>query len=164
MKKRLTALLLIFVLLLSMSGCAAANALEKIDAAEDLAEVKLDAAEDKLEAALREAVRPVPTAPAPTTPAPTAPTAVLQETLPAQAPSAAADSSQPLTREQAQQITLDHLGFTADQVTRLRTEYEIDDGIPMFDVAFYEGDWEYEFEIHAESGKILSYDRDHKYD
>ena len=28
MKKRLTALLLIFVLLLSMSGCAAANALE----------------------------------------------------------------------------------------------------------------------------------------
>ena len=94
MKKRLTALLLIFVLLLSMSGCAAANALEKIDAAEDLAEVKLDAAEDKLEAALREAVRPVPTAPAPTTPAPTAPTAVLQETLPAQAPSAAADSSQ----------------------------------------------------------------------
>lgn len=149
--------MLIFVLLLSMSGCAAANALERIDAAEDLAEVKLDAAEDKLEEALREAVRPVPTAP-------TAPTAVLQETLPAQAPSAAADSSQPLTREQAQQIALDHLGFTADQVTRLRTEYEIDDGIPMFDVAFYEGDWEYEFEIHAESGKILSYDRDHKYD
>jgi hypothetical protein len=31
-------------------------------------------------------------------------------------------------------------------------------------VEFYHGDWEYEFEIHGETGKILSYDKDHKYD
>ena len=142
MKKQLTALLLIFVLLFAMAGCSAANAVQKMEAVEDLAETKLDAAEDKLEAALREAVKPAPT----------------------QTPPASADSSHSLTQEQAQQIALDYLGFSADQVTRLHTEYEIDDGIPQYDVSFYQGDWEYEFEIHAESGKILSYDRDHKYD
>ena len=61
-------------------------------------------------------------------------------------------------------IALDYLGLTADQVQRLRTGYEIDDGIPQYDVEFLEGDWEYEFEIHAETGKILSFDKDHKYD
>jgi len=69
-----------------------------------------------------------------------------------------------VTKEEAEKIALDYAGFTADQVSRLRTEYEIDDGIPQFDVQFYEGDWEYEFEIHAENGKILSFDKDHKYD
>ena len=69
-----------------------------------------------------------------------------------------------LTREEAEKIALDYLGFTAEQVTRLRTEYEIDDGLPQFDIEFIQGDWEYEFEIHAENGQILSYDKDHKYD
>ena len=147
MKKQLTAVLLIFALLLSMAGCSAANAVEKLDAAEDRVEAKLDAAEDKLEDSLRKAVNPAPTVSAgePAAPAPT-------------------ESREELTKEEAVQIALNHLGFTADQVTRLRTEYEIDDGIPQYDVEFHQGDWEYEFEIHAGSGKILSYDKDHKYD
>lgn len=74
-----------------------------------------------------------------------------------------AQPGQTLTREQAAQIALDHAGFTADQVTRLNAEYEIDDGIPQFDIEFYQGDWEYEFEISAEDGRILSFDKDHKY-
>jgi len=69
-----------------------------------------------------------------------------------------------LTQEQARQIALEHLNLTADQVTRLRSDFEMDDGIPQFDVEFLQGDWEYEFEIHGETGKILSYDKDHKYD
>ena len=146
MKKQLTAVLLIFALLLTMAGCSAANAVQKLDAAEDKVEAKLDAAEDKLEDSLRKAVSPAPDA------APTAPAVVPTE------------SRQELTKEEALQVALDHLGFTADQVTRVRTEYEIDDGIPQYDVEFHQGDWEYEFEIHAENGKIISYDKDHKYD
>ena len=49
-------------------------------------------------------------------------------------------------------------------MSRVRTEFEVDDGAPQYDVEFHQGDWEYEFEIHAENGKILSYDKDHKYD
>lgn len=69
-----------------------------------------------------------------------------------------------LTKEQAQEIALKHAGFTADQVERLRTEYEIDDRVPQYDVEFYVDQWEYEYEIHAESGDIISFDKDNKND
>lgn len=65
-----------------------------------------------------------------------------------------------LSREQAQAIALAHAGFTADQVSFLRTEYEIDDGVPKFEVQFRQGLREYDYEINAETGAILSYDRD----
>ena len=65
-----------------------------------------------------------------------------------------------LTKEEAEAIALAHVGFARDQVSRLRTEYEIDDRIPQYDVQFHEGYWEYEFEIHAETGAILSFDKD----
>jgi len=66
-----------------------------------------------------------------------------------------------LTAAQAEEIALDYVSLTADQVSRLHTEYEIDDGMAQYDVQFYQDGWEYEFEIHAETGAILSYDRDH---
>ena len=141
MRKQLTICLMLFALLMTMAGCSAANAVRKLDTAEDQVEAKLDAAEKTLEDRLRDAVLPAP------------------ETNPA-----ASEPSGKLTREQAEKIALDYLGLTADQVTRMHSEYEIDDGIPQFDVAFCQGDWEYEFEIHAENGRILSYDKDHKYD
>lgn len=144
MKRQAVALLMVFILILNLSACAAANAVQTLDIVENKVEAKLEAAENKLEENLRNA------APAPETAIPAAPV----EKLPANA----------LTREEAEKIALDHLGFTTDQVTRLRTEYEIDDGLPQFDIEFHQGDWEYEFEIHAENGQILSYDKDHKYD
>lgn len=137
MKNRLTAILLVFSLLLTMAGCSAANAVQRLDAAEDRVEEKLDSVEDSVERAVRKAVTPAPT-------------------------EAAADTT--ITKAQAENIALDHAGFTADQVKYLRTEYEMDDGIPQYDVSFYEGDWEYEFEIGAKDGKILSFDKDHRYD
>lgn len=72
-------------------------------------------------------------------------------------------SSQPsaaITREEAEAIALNHAGFTADQVSFLRTEYEIDDRIPQYEVEFHHDRWEYNYEINAETGDILSYDRD----
>lgn len=65
-----------------------------------------------------------------------------------------------LTKEQAQAIALEHAGFTADQVTYLRAEYEIDDRLPEYEVHFHQGGWEYDYEINAQTGEILSYDRD----
>ena len=139
MKKRSLAILLTLLLLLTTTGCSASGAARTLDEAEDRIENKLDAVEDAAENAIRKAVSPAQTAPAST-----------QAAL--------------LTAKDAEKIALDHVGFSADQVQRLRTDYEVDDGIPQFDVEFHEGDWEYEFEIHAESGQILSFDKDHKYD
>ena len=148
--KKWIAVLAGFVLLLTMSGCAAVNAVQKLDAAEDVLEAKLEIAKDQLERHFQETVPPSVFPEAPAEPV---------QTMPA-APENAAE----LTKEQAQKIALDHLGITADQVSRMRAEYEIDDGVPQFDIEFHQGDWEYEFEIHAGNGKILSYDKDHKYD
>lgn len=153
MKKQLTAVLLIFVLLLTMAGCSVTGAAQTLDVAEEIVEAKLDAAEEQLEYSLRKAAvsdRP----------------AVAENPVPEPTEEAFAPEVIPgkLTQEQAQQIALDHLGLTADQVTRLRTHRETDDGMLQFEVEFFQGDWEYEFEIHAEDGKIISCDRDHKYD
>ena len=162
MKKTWITGLLIFVFVLTMAGCSTARAVQALDSMEDRAEAKLDAAEEQLEHQLREAVRPAPAEPpAATAPAPVMP--AVPETIPETVPTPGAPSGK-LTPEQAQKIALEHAGFTADQVKRLRTEYEVDDGIPQFDVEFHQGDWEYEFEIHGEDGRILSYDKDHKYD
>ena len=147
MKKQLTSVLLIFVLLLTMAGCSAANVAPRLDAMEDRVEEKLDAVEDSVERAVHKAVTPAPAA-TPTFPAP-APTETAEMTI---------------TQAQAENIALEFAGFSAAQVIRLRTEYEIDDGIPQYNVEFHEGDWEYEFEISATDGKILSYDKDHKFD
>lgn len=65
-----------------------------------------------------------------------------------------------ITKEQAQEIALEHAGFTADQVKYLRADYEIDDGVPQYEVQFHQDHWEYDYEINAETGDIQSYDRD----
>lgn len=65
-----------------------------------------------------------------------------------------------LTLEEAQSIALKHAGFAADQVTALHTEYEIEHGVPQYDVEFHHGYWEYDYEIHADTGEILSYSKD----
>lgn len=65
-----------------------------------------------------------------------------------------------ITREEAQAIALEHAGLTADQVQGLRAEYEFDDGIARYEVRFRQGRWEYDYEINAATGDIISYDRD----
>lgn len=65
-----------------------------------------------------------------------------------------------LTADEAKAIALNHAGLTEDQVTGLRTEYDVDDGIPEYEVEFRQGKTEYDYEIHAETGEIRSWDKD----
>ena len=134
--KQLTASLLVLSLLLSLAGCSAAGMARSLDTAEDRLEEKLDTAEDSVERTVRRALIPEP----------------------------AESVFEPVTKDRAEQIALDHLGLSKNQVSRLHTEYEIDDGVGHYDVQFRSGDWEYEFEIHAETGRILACDKDSKYD
>ena len=154
MKKQITALILVFVFFLSMSGCMTAKALDKLETAEERVEEQLDAVEDQLEAKRDSVVAPTEKMPVRESAA-----AAEQETQ-AAVPSVT-EKVQLLSREEAQQIALDYVGLSVDQVTRLHTEYEIDDRIPQYDVEFHQGNLEYEFEIHAETGTILSFDKDY---
>jgi len=117
------------------------------------------------------AVQPTaPTQPETASPADTAPSTPTEEPAPtAEAappapadPAAAAPASQdtPVTQTDAEAIALEHAGATADQVKFLHSEYEIDDRIPQYDVEFYYNNTEYNYEIHAETGEILSFERD----
>ena len=66
-----------------------------------------------------------------------------------------------VTEEQAREAALSHAGLTADQVTFVRSELDRDDGRLMYDVEFYTSDYkEYDYEIDAATGEILSYDYD----
>ena len=65
-----------------------------------------------------------------------------------------------LTKEESIAVALAHAGLSESQVTRLKAEFDYDDGRPEYDVEFRYNGWEYEYEIHAESGKILSYDKE----
>ena len=59
-----------------------------------------------------------------------------------------------LAAEVAQQYALSHAQLTAEEVTGLRTEYDRDDNV--YEVEFNHNGWEYDYEIHALSGAVLS--------
>ena len=139
MKHHLTAMLLAAVFLLFMTGCSRAGGEARRAGPGERMEEKLEAAEDRIKQELRAMTDPVPEA---------------GSTVPENA----------ITKEEAQRIALEYLGLTMDQVKHLKTDYEIDDGVSRYDVEFYCGEWKYEFEIHASTGKILSFDKDHKSD
>ena len=86
--------------------------------------------------------------------------AVKQAVDPTTATASGTHANPALTLEEAQDIALKHAGFAADQVTALHTEYEIEHGVPQYDVEFHHGAWEYDYEIHADTGEILSYSKD----
>lgn len=105
---------------------------------------------------------------APTEPQSTEPPATETATEPA-APAVATEppateapqKAQPkLSREDARDIALNHAGFKKSQVKRLEIEYDVDDGIPEYSVEFYADGWEYDYEIHAETGKILEHHKE----
>lgn len=134
MKMKYFALLMMAVLAVSfLTACGSSGTAGALERAEEAVEQKLDAAENAVEDAVRDAVQPETSVAIPET---------------------------RLTAEEAQEIALNHAGFAADTVTHLRVEFEYDDGIAQYDISFRDGRWEYEYEIHADDGTILSFEKD----
>ena len=71
-----------------------------------------------------------------------------------------APTEKALSAEDAKAIALEHAGLTTEQVTGLRAEYDRDDGSPQWEVEFRVDRTEYDYTIHAETGKILEWDKD----
>ena len=65
-----------------------------------------------------------------------------------------------LTKAEAERIALAHAELDRGQISRLRTEYEWDDGRHVYEVEFHQGPWEYHYEIDAETGKVLSQEKE----
>ena len=66
-----------------------------------------------------------------------------------------------LTADQAKDKALAHAGLKADQVTFVKSKLDWDDGRQVYDVEFYTSDYkEYDYEIDASTGEVVSYDFD----
>ncbi len=92
---------------------------------------------------------------APTAPSQTAPT-------PPASPAPPAVASKEITLEQAKQIALEHAGKT--NVTFVKAEKDFDDGAWVYEIEFITQSGnsyqEYDYEISASTGKVLSFDYD----
>lgn len=62
--------------------------------------------------------------------------------------------------DKAKSIALDHAGLKSSSVTFLKAKLDYDDGRRVYDVEFYSSSKEYDYEIDAATGDILSYDFD----
>ncbi len=65
-----------------------------------------------------------------------------------------------LTAEDAAAKALEHAGLKAEDVTFIQKKLEWDDGRQVYDVEFYSGAKEYDYEIDAATGEIISFDHD----
>lgn len=69
-------------------------------------------------------------------------------------------SSGAIDEAQARSIALEHAGVAESDAAFYRVERDNDDGRAVYEVEFYSGNTEYDYEISAETGEILSYDSD----
>lgn len=65
-----------------------------------------------------------------------------------------------ITDSKAKEIALTHAGISESDVTFVRAHLDYDDGRAVYEVEFYQDSTEYDYEIDAVSGSILSYDYD----
>ena len=73
---------------------------------------------------------------------------------------AAQNSASYIGEAKAKEIALSHAGLNTAQVTFLRAVLDYDDGRAEYDVEFWSGSKEYDYEIDAATGAVLSYDGD----
>lgn len=65
-----------------------------------------------------------------------------------------------ITEEEAKAIALSDAGVAEADLTNIRITQDVDDGTAVYDVEFYVGNKEYDYEIQAADGTIRSQDAD----
>ena len=61
-------------------------------------------------------------------------------------------------RDRALEIALEHAGVNERDITQQKVELSNDDGVKEYEVEFYAGNQEYDYDIDAATGDIRSYD------
>lgn len=72
----------------------------------------------------------------------------------------AANTTSYIGEEKALSIALENAGLTQDQLVYSQVELEADDGVWKYNVEFFADNKEFDYEIEATRGTILSYDSD----
>ena len=69
-------------------------------------------------------------------------------------------NNQTITAKKAKEIALNQAGVDAAKAKFVKAEMDIEDGVPVYDIEFYVGNTEYDFEIDAKTGKVREFDKD----
>ena len=69
-------------------------------------------------------------------------------------------SSNKISADKAKKIALNHANLTSNQVSYIQVEADFDDYTPSYDVEFYHNNVEYSYEINANNGNIISFEKD----
>ena len=86
------------------------------------------------------------------------------ETLSVKTTSSSSTSSGLIGLTKAKQIALSRAGVSSSNAYFTKAKLDYDDGVRVYEIEFYAGNYEYELEIGAKSGNVLSYDRDYRWD
>ena len=69
-----------------------------------------------------------------------------------------ADTSKYIGRDKAIEAALSSVGIDRANASRIKAEYDTENGVIVYEVEFTAGGTEYEYDIDAVSGKIVSYE------
>lgn len=65
-----------------------------------------------------------------------------------------------LSKEAIKAIALAHAGVQEQNVRQLEMKLDTEDGIPVYEIEFHSGVYEYEYDIQAETGAVLKFQRE----
>lgn len=63
--------------------------------------------------------------------------------------------------KKAKEIALEKAEISGDDIVFERVELDLDDGIWQYEIEFRQGRWEYDADIKADDGTVLSFDKDY---
>lgn len=69
-------------------------------------------------------------------------------------------ASKYISLEKAKSIALNHAGIDASSARFSKAKMDKDDGVMEYEIEFYVGNMEYEYEINAQNGNILDFDKE----
>lgn len=75
--------------------------------------------------------------------------------------SGSSSSSGYISADEARSIALSHAGLSDSEVTFSKTKLERDDGMMIYEIEFYRGFMEYEYEINAVTGQVIDFDSEY---
>ncbi len=165
MKKILLVVMTVVLAVATLAGCEDSLERKISQGAENLqtdnANTNVDLPEkSKVEVAVENPIKEKPVAEKPVTEslatAPDAKPSADNKTPKVSAP----DKSSFIDEEAAKEIALKRAGLSVGQVIFEKTELDRDDGVWLYEIEFRQNKIEYDVEVKADDGKILSFEKD----
>ncbi len=157
--RKISAILLSAVLIVSLSACTTPNVNISVEKGGQEASTPVEAVTNPATVPQESSVAPVvPDANAPVASDANAPVAP-NGGAPAD-PNAGAPAATTITREQAIAIALQHAGLAEKDVINLTAEYDKERIGDEWDVEFDQGRHEYSYEINAATGEIIKWEKE----